>query len=137
MAFDINSVIVVGRLTRDVEFSRTSNNTPLCKFSIANNNGSKEDTVSFFGVVVWNKMAEICNQYIKKGSQVVINGRIQQNRYQNKDGQHVSSVEIVANSVQFVGGKSEGNNSNGNGDPNFTNTDKQEEPHFSDNQRFD
>ena len=110
MGFDINNVILVGRLTRDPEFSYTpTNNTPLCKFSIANNNGRSDDqnSVSYFDIVTWNKMGEICNQYLKKGSQVVINGRIQQRRYQDSQGQNRSKIDIVANNVQFIGGRSD------------------------------
>jgi len=106
MAFDINNLTIVGRLTKDPELSYTpSNNTPLCKFSIANNTSKNNEDVNFFDVTVWNKPAEVCNQYLSKGSQIVINGRIQQNRYTNKEGEKRSKVEIVANTIQFVGGK--------------------------------
>jgi single-strand DNA-binding protein len=121
MSYDINTITIVGRLTRDVELSYTSNtNTPVCKFSIANNNGKKDtdESVSYFDIVAWNKTAEICSQYLKKGSQVVINGRISQSRFTDKNGQNRSKVEIIASSVQFVGGKPEGQQ-NSNQEPGY------------------
>lgn len=111
MAFDINSVTLVGRLTRDGEFSYTQNtNKPLYRFSIANNTGRSDaqDSVHYFDVVVWDKIAEICNQYLSKGSQVIVMGRLTQRRYQDQQGQQRSRIEIVANTVQFLGGSGAG-----------------------------
>ena len=110
---DINALTIVGRLTKDVELSFTSNNnTALAKFSIAVNEfkgGGKPDEVSYFDVTVWGKMAEICNQYIGKGKQVVINGRLKQDTWKDKtSGDNRSKVTIIAQNVQFVGGKGEG-----------------------------
>lgn len=105
---DINSVTILGRLTMDTELSYTpSNNTALAKFSIAVNGRKKDDPedVSFFNIVVWDKMAEICAKYISKGSQVCIQGTLKQSRFTDKDGNKRSSVDIIANSVQFIGGK--------------------------------
>ncbi len=110
MAWDINQIILVGRLTRDPELSYTSNQTPICKFSIANNRSSNngQEDVSFFNIVTWNKLATNCSNYLKKGSQTIIEGRLKQNRYQDKSGQNKSQVEIVANNIQFLGSRSEG-----------------------------
>jgi single-strand DNA-binding protein len=113
MAWDINNTILVGRLTNDPEFTMTkNNNTPICKFSIANNrgNGDSAETVSFFNIIAWKKTAELCNQYLKKGSQVIIEGTLRQNRFQDQNGQNRSRVEIVANNVQFIGEKPESGN---------------------------
>lgn len=108
MAWDINKVIIVGRLTSDPEFSYTSNNqTPLCKFSVANNQGKESKDVSFFDIVTWNKTAENCAQYLKKGSQIVIEGKVSQQRWTTQEGQTRSRVEIVAHQVQFVGKRNE------------------------------
>jgi single-strand DNA-binding protein len=113
MSYDINSFTMIGRLTRDPELSYTpQNNTAVCKFSVANNTGKDDSTVGFYNVVVWGKMAEIANQYLEKGSQVVLNGRLQQRRYQGKDGTNKSIVELVANNVQFVGPKKSGQGGN-------------------------
>ena len=111
MAYDINSVLIVGRLTRDVELSYTpTNNTPVAKFGLANNSGRGDspDSVSYFEITAWNKVAETCNQYLQKGRQVVVQGRLQQDRFQDKMGQNRSQVKIIATSVQFVGGRGEG-----------------------------
>jgi len=110
MARDINSVVLVGRLTRDPELTYTQNQTPVCKFSIAlNRQGANgQDEVSFFNIVTWSKVATVCSQYLKKGSQVIVEGRLQQSRYQDKTGANRSSVDVVAQSVQFIGGRSDG-----------------------------
>ena len=102
MGFDVNRVVIIGRLTRDVELSYTSNQVAICKFSIANNARGEKEFVNFFDVVVWNKMAELCNQYIKKGSQVLLDGRLQQERFQDREGNNRSRVKIVADTVQFL-----------------------------------
>ena len=118
MAWDINEVILVGRLTRDPELSYTNNQTPICKFSIASNrsSGNGQEEVSYFNIVTWNKVATSCSNYLKKGSQTIVEGRLKQNRYQDKSGQNKSHVEIVANNVQFLGSRSE-NKTNTNTNP--------------------
>lgn len=105
MSYDINNVVIVGRLTRGVESSYTQNNNPICKFSIANNNGKNDDpkSVSYFDIITWNKTAEICSKFLNKGNQVVITGRLQQDRFTNREGQNTSRITIVANNVQFIG----------------------------------
>ena len=114
MANDINQVILIGRLTRDVELSYTpNNNTALARFGIACNEyrgQGKNEEVNYFDIVVWGKMAEVCNQFISKGKQVAISGKLRQERYQDKQGQNRSKVSIVANSVQFIGGQGEQKN---------------------------
>jgi len=109
MAFDINSVFIVGRLTRDPELSYTNSQKAICKFSVANGRG--KDEVSFFDVITWEKVATSCGQYLKKGSQFVINGKLQQNRFTDKDGNNRSKIEIVGVNVQFVGAKSDSQSS--------------------------
>ena len=115
---DINKIAIVGRLTRDPETSYTKNQLCVCKFSIAVNGMKKgnEDNVSFFNVTVWNKVAENCGKFLSKGSQVIIDGRLEQNRYTDKDGSNKSVVGITANQVQFIGKKdsqSQSNHDNG------------------------
>lgn len=113
---DINNVIVTGRLTKDCELTHIgANNTALCKFSIAvNEKGKDGEEVNFFNVSVWGKIAEVCNKFISKGSQVAISGKLRQNRYKNKDGQNMSVVEIIASQVKFIGGKSQPKDDNSN-----------------------
>jgi single-strand DNA-binding protein len=109
MSWDINHVVVVGRLTRDPELKYTQSGAAVARFSIAVNRSSgsrkedSEETTSFFNVVAWNKTAEICNEYLTKGKQVGIDGRLQQRSWSGNDGVRRSSVEIVANNIQFFG----------------------------------
>jgi single-strand DNA-binding protein len=102
MAYDINQVFLIGRLTRDPE-TRYSANTVICKFAIANNSGKDEKDVSFFDVVTFGKTAEMCQQYLQKGKQVAVVGRLNQSRWE-KEGQKRSRVEIVGLTVQFLSG---------------------------------
>jgi single-strand DNA-binding protein len=109
MSWDINHVVVVGRLTRDPELKYTQSGAAVARFSIAVNRSSgsrgddSEETTSFFNVVAWNKTAEICKEYLTKGKQVGVDGRLQQRRWSGNDGVRRSNVEIVANNVQFFG----------------------------------
>jgi single-strand DNA-binding protein len=109
MSWDINHIVIVGRLTRDPELTYTQSGAAVCRFSIAVNrssgssNNSQEETTSYFNIVTWNKTAEICKEYLAKGKQVGIDGRLQQRRWAGPDGARRSTVEIVANNVQFFG----------------------------------
>ena len=112
MSWDINHVVLVGRLTKDPELTYTQSGAAICRFSIAvnrtsgssrGNTGDAEGNANFFNIVSWNKTAEICNQYLSKGRQVAIDGRLQQRRWEGSDGVKRNSVEIVANNVQFFG----------------------------------
>ena len=104
MSYDINTVTLCGRLTKDPEVSRTKNGTSLAKFSLAVGEG--KDETSFFDVTAWKTTAESVGKYCFKGSQVVINGKLKQDRWE-KEGQNRSKVIINAFQVQFVGAKSE------------------------------
>ena len=117
MSKDLNVAILIGRLTKDVE-TKNVNGTTCGRFSIANNDsyvskaGEKKENASFFDVIVWGKQAENCVKYIKKGSMVAIEGRLNQNRWTDNNNQSRSKIEIIANSIQFLDSKSaEQNNS--------------------------
>ena len=103
----MNKVILIGRLTRDPELRYTSSNVATCSFSVAvdrpfaNQNGERE--ADFINIVVWRKQAENCKNYLTKGSQVAIDGRIQTRNYDDKDGKKVYVTEVVADNVQFLG----------------------------------
>ena len=108
MATDLNSVFVLGRLTRDPELNQTSGGTAYCRFSIANNrnyvqNMEKKEEVSYFNCVAWAKQAEILNQYCHKGKQIAIQGRLKQNSWDNKEGKRQYSVDIVVENFQLLG----------------------------------
>lgn len=108
MANDTNSVVLIGRLTRDSELKFTSNGAAVSRFSLAVNrmrmNGDqREEEVSFIDIVVWGKQAESLNPYLTKGRQVCVTGEIRQNRWE-QDGQSRSKVEINVGSLQLLGG---------------------------------
>lgn len=116
---DLNKVILIGRLTRDLgaderSFGYLQNGTCKAVVSIAVNNSKKSsdgqwvDEVSYFDVVIWGKTAENLKPYLTKGQQVAVEGRLKQDRWQDKQtGNNMSRVIINAESVQLVGGKKE------------------------------
>lgn len=115
---DVNHVILIGRLTRDGELKYTSGGIAVCKFSIAVNKRRKQgeqwvDEANFFDIVLWGKQGETLNQYLLKGKQVAIDGELHQNRWE-QDGQSRSKIEINANNVQLIGGKSDSGESKKN-----------------------
>ena len=108
---DLNVVAICGRLTRKPELKYGASGNAYCKFSIANNvwKGKENgDKANFFNVTTFGKQAENIEQYLDKGSQVVINGQLDHSVWEDKDGNKRHSVGIIANSVQFVGGKGKG-----------------------------
>ena len=112
---DLNHVIEIGRLTRDIgerDFCYTTGGTARLNLSIAVNrsvkkNGAWTDSVSYFDVTVWGKTAENIKQYLTKGKQIAVEGYLDQQRWE-KDGQKYSKVCIIADNVQLLGGKNEG-----------------------------
>ena len=108
MAGSFNKVILVGRLTRDPEIKYTPQGTQLAKFGLAvNRTFNKNDETDFFNIVAWQKLAEICGNYLKKGSLVLIEGEIQTRKYETQDGQKRTAFEIVARNMQMLGGRGE------------------------------
>lgn len=110
---DINSVIIVGRLTRDIEIKYTNSGTEIGKLGIAVNRRVKKndqwtEEVSFFDVTVWGKTAEALQPYLTKGKQIGVDGELRQNRWE-QEGQKRSRVEISANNIQLLGSKSDNN----------------------------
>ena len=99
---DLNSVTVTGRATKDTEQKTTQSGTNIATISLACN--GMKDEVSYFDVVCFGKTAEIAAQYAIKGKQLGITGRLQQRKWQDKDGNNRYSVEIVANQVKLLGG---------------------------------
>lgn len=106
---DINSVFIVGRLTRDMELKYTTTGTAIGNFSVANSQSRKignswEEQAHFFDCVIIGTRATALQQYMTKGQQVAIPGALQQDRWE-KDGQKHSRVKILVNDIQLVGGK--------------------------------
>jgi single-strand DNA-binding protein len=113
MANDINSVVLIGRLTRESELKFLANGTAVARFSLAVNRikGSaeqREEEVSFFEVTLWGKQAETLNPYLTKGRQICLTGELRQSRCE-QDGQSRSKIEIVAQSIQLLGGNQSAN----------------------------
>lgn len=116
---DVNSVVLIGRLTRDAELKYTSGGMAICKFSIAVNRSRKsgdrwEEEASFFDCTVFGRQGEAISQYMTKGKQVGVQGELRQDRWE-KEGQTRSKVEIIANNVQLLGGPSGSSGSSGGG----------------------
>ncbi|MFT9848372.1 single-stranded DNA-binding protein [Aneurinibacillus sp. REN35] len=104
----INRVVLLGRLTKDPELRYTQSGTAVGTFTLAvdrrvtNQQGERE--TDFIPVVVWSKQAELCAQYLSKGRQTAVEGRIQVRNYENNEGRRVYVTEVVAENVQFLGG---------------------------------
>ena len=102
----INRTVLVGRLTRDPELRVSQNNVSVTTFNLAVNrpftSKDGEQQADFINCVTFRKQAENVNQYVKKGSLVGIDGRIQTRNYENKEGQRVYVTEVVCDSVQFL-----------------------------------
>ena len=107
----VNKVILVGRLGRDPETRYTSGGQAVANFSVATDesykdrNGERQKRTEWHKIVVWGKQAEIAQQYLKKGSLVFIEGRIQSREWQDKEGQKRTSFEIVASNFRMLGGR--------------------------------
>jgi single-strand DNA-binding protein len=109
----VNRVILVGRLGRDPETRYTGGGQAVANFSVATDetykdrNGERQKRTEWHKIVVWGKQAEIAQQYLKKGSLIFIEGRIQSREWQDKEGQKRTSFEIVATSFRMLGGRSD------------------------------
>jgi len=124
----INKAIVVGRLGRDPEIRYSQQGTAVVNFSVATSeewhdkaSGEKKERTQWHRIVVFGKLAENCGKFLAKGRQVYIEGRIQTSDYE-KDGQKHYATDIVANTVQFLGGKQDGGAGNygGGGDQGYS-----------------
>jgi single-strand DNA-binding protein len=108
---NINRVVLVGNLTRDPELRHTPSGTPVCSLRVAVNSRRRDesgqwvDKPNYFSVSVFGNQAESCSQYLSKGRPVGIDGRLDWREWQTQDGSKREAVEIVAESVQFLGGR--------------------------------
>jgi single-strand DNA-binding protein len=125
-ATNINRVVMTGNLTRDPELRSLSSGLSVCSLRIASNTrrknsstGEWEDKPNFFDVTVWGAQGENCARYLSKGRPVALDGRLEWREFQDKDGNNRQAVQIIADSVQFLGGREEGSGGpNGTGGPN-------------------
>lgn len=108
----MNKVILVGRLTQDPEMRYTQSGTPVASFTLAVNrrfaNQQGEREADFINIVVWQKLAENCANYLNKGSQVAVEGRLQIRSYDDRQGIRRKAAEVVANEVEFLSRPREG-----------------------------
>jgi single-strand DNA-binding protein len=105
----VNKVILVGRLGQDPQVSQTHGGASVANFSVATNeswtdkNNEKQERTEWHKIVVFGKLAEICSQFLAKGRQVYLEGRIQTRQWQDKEGQTKHTTEIHAQNIQFFG----------------------------------
>jgi len=114
MAASINRVVLVGNLTRDPELRHTPGGTPVCSLRLAVNSRRKDesgqwvDKPNYFSISVFGNQAESCTQYLSKGRPVAIDGRLDWREWDAQDGTKRQAIEIIADSVQFLGGREGG-----------------------------
>jgi single-strand DNA-binding protein len=130
----LNRIVLIGRLTADPELRYTSTGTAVASFTLAvdrpraNQMGERE--ADFINIVVWQKLGELCAQYLKKGRMAAVDGRLQIRSYENKEGQRVRVAEVVADNVRFLdrsdntGGGFEGPSAGFGGNQNFAGNQK-------------
>lgn len=110
----VNKVILVGRLGKDPETRYTSSGQAVCNFTMATDEtykdraGERQKRTEWHRIVVWAKQAEIAQQYLRKGSLIYLEGRIQTRQWDDKEGQKRTTTEIVANNFRMLGGRGEG-----------------------------
>jgi single-strand DNA-binding protein len=118
-ASNINVVVITGNLTRDPELRSLQSGTSVCKMRVAVNSRRKDqsgewvDKPNYFDVTVWGAQGENCAQYLAKGRPVAIDGRLEWREFQDKQGNNRQAVDIIADSVQFLGSREEGGNGGG------------------------
>jgi single-strand DNA-binding protein len=110
MAKSVNKVILVGRLGRDPELKYTATGTPFCRFSIATDDswtdkgsGERQERTEWHNIVAWDRLAEICNQYLTKGRQVYIEGSLQTREWDDPEGNKRKTTEVRARDMVLLG----------------------------------
>jgi len=108
----VNKVMLLGNLTRDPELRYTPQGAAVCEFSLALNRsytnkqtGQRVDEVSYIDCVAWGRTAEISAEYLKKGRQVFVEGRLTQDRWESQDGKKMSKIRVTCEQVTFVGSR--------------------------------
>jgi single-strand DNA-binding protein len=121
MAANINRVVLVGNLTRDPELRHTPGGTPVCSLRVAVNDRKRDesgnwvDAPNYFSISVFGNQAENCAQYLSKGRPVGVDGKLRWREWQAQDGSKREAVEVVADSVQFLGSRGDGELGGGGG----------------------
>lgn len=111
MPASLNKVLLIGNLTRDPELRYIPSGTAVANFTLAVNRtyksgaGEQKEDTCFIRIVVWARRAEVCAEYLSKGSPVFVEGRLQSNNWETSEGQKRTTIEVVANNVQFLGSR--------------------------------
>ena len=106
-----NKIIIVGYLGRDPEIRYTPQGDAFCSFTVAtterrkDNTGEMQDVTTWFRVTAWRRTAELANQYLSKGKQVYVEGKLRQSEYTDRDGNRRNSLEVTASEIHFLGTK--------------------------------
>ena len=118
----VNKVILIGRLGRDPELKYTGTGSPFCRFSIATDDswtdkasGEKQERTEWHSIVVWNRLAEICNEYLRKGRLVYIEGSLQTREWDDQEGNKRKTTEVVARDMVLLGSPQGSGESGGGG----------------------
>ncbi len=115
MSRGLNKVMIIGHLGKDPEMRYTPSGRPVTTFTVAvsrswnSADGERHNETEWFNIVAWGNLAEICKQYLAKGQQVYIEGRLQTRRWDDKEGQKHTSVEIVASEMMMLGDRRDAN----------------------------
>lgn len=115
MSRGLNKIMVIGHLGKDPEMRYTPSGRPVTTFTIAvsrswnSADGERHSETEWFNIVAWGNLAEICKQYLTKGQQVYVEGRLQTRHWDDKEGQKHTSVEIVANEMLMLGDRRDAN----------------------------
>lgn len=104
----LNRITIMGRLTREPEIRRTESGKPVANFTVAVERDRDREQADFVDVVAWNGTAEFVSKYFRKGSMIIVSGRLQMRKYEAKDGTNRTAYEIVADNVYFGESKRDG-----------------------------
>ena len=121
MTRGLNKVMIIGHLGRDPEMRYTPSGKPVTTFTVAvsrswnSGDGERHTETEWFNIVAWGNLAETCKQYLTKGQLVYIEGRLQTRKWEDKEGQKHSSVEVVANEMTMLSDRRDNNHSNESG----------------------
>lgn len=111
----INTIIISGRITKDIELKQTNSGVSVCSFTVANETGYGDNkNTNFIQITAWRKTAEFVSKYFHKGSMVCVEGQLQQRKWHDKEGNNRTALDVIANNIHFMESKPTGDNSASN-----------------------